>query len=74
MIGYMKVMAKDVFWKQMSFPRSLAIIGVSANPVNYGGIYLKASLNYGYQGKVFPVRPKGSEVKGYGGILGEMRA
>ena len=74
MIGYMEVMAKDVFGKQMSYPRSPAIICVSANPVNYGGIYLKANLDYAYQGKIFPVKPKGSEVKGYGGILGEMRA
>ena len=74
MIGYMEVMAKDVFGKQMFYPRSLAIIGVSANPVNYGGIYLKANLDYGYQSKIFPVRPKCSKVKGYGGILGEMRA
>ncbi len=58
MIGYMEVMAKDDFGEQMSYPRSLAIIGVSANPVNYGGIYLKANLDYAYQGKIFRSGPK----------------
>ena len=41
---------------QMFFhPRSIAVIGVSANENAFGTMYLKALLEFGYAGKLYPV-------------------
>ena len=46
------------------FPRNLAVIGVSANEDTFGGRFLKALIDFGFKGKLFPVNPKGGEVFG----------
>jgi acetyltransferase len=45
-------------------PRSIAIIGASANPNKPGGRPLAALLKRGYAGKVFPVNPSYDEIAG----------
>ena len=45
-------------------PGSVAIVGVSESPSNYGNLYLRWLLQYGYRGKIYPVNPKVSEVFG----------
>lgn len=46
-------------------PKSVAVIGASANPgkLSYG--ILKNLSQYGYQGKIFPINPKSAEIMGY---------
>jgi acetate---CoA ligase (ADP-forming) subunit alpha len=46
------------------FPRNLAVIGVSANPDTFGGRFLKALIDFGFKGGLFPVNPKGGEIFG----------
>lgn len=46
------------------FPRRLAVIGASANPDTWGSRFLKALIDFGFKGKLFPVNPKGGEVFG----------
>ncbi|MFW9853439.1 MAG: acetate--CoA ligase family protein [Candidatus Thorarchaeota archaeon] len=47
-------------------PRSVAIIGASANPKKIGYQVLD-NINYsGYRGRVYPINPKGGEILGYG--------
>jgi acyl-CoA synthetase (NDP forming) len=45
-------------------PRSIAIIGASANPKKPGGKSLEALLKRGYAGNVFPVNPSYDEIAG----------
>ncbi len=46
------------------FPQALAVIGVSANPDTFGSRFLKALIDFGFKGKLFPVNPKGGEIFG----------
>jgi len=46
------------------FPRNLAVIGASASGDTFGSRFLKALIDFGFKGKLFPVNPKGGEVFG----------
>ncbi len=45
-------------------PRSVAVIGASATPGKMGYILLDNILRGGYQGKLYPINPKGGEILG----------
>lgn len=45
-------------------PESVAVIGASNNPNSPGYGFTVHLLDYGYQGKIFPINPKESEVLG----------
>jgi acyl-CoA synthetase (NDP forming) len=45
-------------------PESVAVIGASATPGKAGYIVLRNILANGYQGKIYPVNPKGGEILG----------
>jgi acyl-CoA synthetase (NDP forming) len=45
-------------------PRTLAVIGVSAGDDKFGSRFLKALLDFGFKGRIFPVNPKGGELFG----------
>jgi acyl-CoA synthetase (NDP forming) len=45
-------------------PRGVAIIGASDRPDKLSHGILKNMLQYGYQGSVYPVNPKNSEILG----------
>lgn len=45
-------------------PASVAVIGASTQPGKVGHDILKNLLTQGYEGKVFPVNPKGGEILG----------
>lgn len=45
-------------------PRSIAIVGASANPDKQGHRYLKQLLDFGFKGKIYPVNPQGKEILG----------
>ncbi len=53
-------------YERIFHPRKLAILGVSAgeNSVGFGSGILKAILAMGFEGKIFPVNPKGGEIAG----------
>ncbi len=46
------------------FPRNLAVIGASANEDAWGSRFLKALLDFGFKGHLFPVNPSGGNVFG----------
>ncbi|MDI6812196.1 MAG: acetate--CoA ligase family protein [Deltaproteobacteria bacterium] len=46
------------------YPRSVAVIGVSANPVNLAKGIVRNMREAGYQGKIYPVGPRGGTVYG----------
>ncbi|MBD3230369.1 MAG: hypothetical protein GF329_19475 [Candidatus Lokiarchaeota archaeon] len=48
------------------FPKSIAIIGASTKQFKFGGLFLKALIDFNYQeyGKIFPVNPKGQKIQG----------
>ncbi len=50
--------------KYLFEPRSIAVIGASANPGKIGHIIVKNIVEAGYQGKIYPVNPKGGEIMG----------
>ncbi len=45
-------------------PRAVAVVGASTDLSRIGGQPIKLLTEYGYRGKVYPVNPKYSEVKG----------
>ncbi len=45
-------------------PKSVAIVGASRNPMKFGSIIVANLFNLGYEGKIFPVNPKGEEIAG----------
>ena len=45
-------------------PETVAVVGASSRENNLGHWLLKAILNGGYEGKVFPVNPKGGRILG----------
>jgi len=45
-------------------PRSIAVVGASPNPRSIGNLLLKRILDYGFQGRVYPVNPKYSSILG----------
>ena len=45
-------------------PRGVAVVGVSSDPGRIGGQGLRLLTDFGYRGKIYPVNPKYTEVKG----------
>lgn len=43
---------------------SIAVIGASNNPRKYGYMTLESMLKGGYEGKIYPINPKGGEILG----------
>jgi len=46
------------------YPRSIAVIGASANPVKPGGMPLVSLTSNGYTGDIYPVTPKYKDISG----------
>src|SRR4029078_5842264 len=45
-------------------PRSVAVVGASANPNTPGHDYVKSIKDFGFKGTIYPVNPKGGEIAG----------
>ncbi|MCS0671342.1 acetate--CoA ligase family protein [Cytobacillus firmus] len=45
-------------------PSSIAVVGASHNVQKHGGRLIENLLKHRYQGKIFPVNPKGGEIQG----------
>ncbi|MEW6256488.1 MAG: acetate--CoA ligase family protein [Pseudomonadota bacterium] len=45
-------------------PRSIAILGASADPGRVGGMPLQLLIQHGFQGEIYPINPKYSEISG----------
>ena len=46
-------------------PRSIAVVGASAGPVNINTrMFLDSLIEFGYQGQIYPVNPKLDQVSG----------
>jgi acyl-CoA synthetase (NDP forming) len=50
--------------KGFFYPRSVAVVGVSENPANLARGIVAHLLDFGYQGKIYPVGPRGGQVYG----------
>ena len=46
-------------------PESVAVVGASANPFKFGYQVVRNLLNLNYQGKIYPINPKASEIQGF---------
>ncbi len=55
---------KKALAAQFFNPKSVAVIGVSADPGAFGTLYLSALLNFGFNGKLYPVNPRGGSLLG----------
>ncbi len=51
-------------FKPLLEPRSVAVVGASADPKKSGNILLKSILDSGYEGEVYPINPRGGEILG----------
>jgi acetate---CoA ligase (ADP-forming) len=45
-------------------PRSVALVGATDHPSNFGGRVFRAMLKFGYKGKIYPVNPRLQEIYG----------
>ncbi len=45
-------------------PKAIAVIGASAKELSIGNVIIKNLLHYGYTGKIFPINPKESTIRG----------
>lgn len=46
------------------YPKSIAIVGASSNLDTSGGRYVQRLIAAGFEGKIYPVNPKGGEILG----------
>ena len=46
------------------FPKSIAVVGASPNPLKFGNRYLEALISAGFKGKLYPVHPSDGEISG----------
>jgi len=59
-------------------PRSVAVVGASANPDSPGYDYVKSLQDFGFRGDIYPVNPRGGEILGlpvsasFGEITGDV--
>ncbi len=51
-------------FKKIFGPRNVAIVGVAAEGFGFGRGILISLLEYGYPGTIYPVNPKGGEIRG----------
>jgi len=51
-------------FESVFYPKSIAVVGASPNPVKFGNRYLEGLINAGYKGKLYPVNPSGGEISG----------
>ncbi len=45
-------------------PKAIAIIGASVKELSIGNVIIKNLLHYGYTGKIYPINPKESTIRG----------
>jgi acyl-CoA synthetase (NDP forming) len=57
-------MPKPAELRDILHPRSIAVVGASANPDTPGYDYVASLQEAGFQGPVYPVNPKGGEIRG----------
>ncbi|MFP3868168.1 MAG: acetate--CoA ligase family protein [Desulfobacteraceae bacterium] len=50
--------------KQFFYPQSVAVVGVSEYPTNLGRVIVNNLLDFGFQGPIFPIGPRGGQVHG----------
>ncbi len=46
------------------YPKTLAVVGASADERKFGGGFLRSLQEFGFKGSIYPVNPKGTEVLG----------
>jgi acyl-CoA synthetase (NDP forming) len=46
------------------YPKTVAIVGASANPSKAGNVLVNNFIRYGFKGDVFPINPKAPEILG----------
>ena len=55
---------KTAVFNSFFYPKSIAIVGVSADGRGFGSGQLRTLINYGYNGKLYPVNPNGGVISG----------
>ena len=56
--------SKDNLIDNFFYPRTVAIIGASADPKKAGNALLKNYIDYGFKGEIFPINPKADNILG----------
>ena len=51
-------------FERIFYPRAIAVVGASGNPLKMGSLWIKGLLSSGFEGPVYPVNPCGGEVSG----------
>lgn len=51
-------------FQRIFYPRAIAVVGASSNPLKMGSLWIGGLLSSGFEGPVYPVNPRGGEVSG----------
>jgi len=51
-------------FKELLYPKSIAVVGASSNPLKVGHAVLKNILDGGFKGPVYPINPKSESILG----------
>ncbi len=46
-------------------PKSIAVVGASANPDKLGYVLIKNVIDYGFKGELYPINPSGGDILGH---------
>ena len=52
-------------WNRIMQPKTVAVIGASAEDGKIGNSVMKNLINGGYKGQIYPIHPKADEILGY---------
>lgn len=58
------VQVEELTLEPLFQPKAIAVFGASENPNRIGNLQLKALLNAGYIGDIYPINPKSTEIEG----------
>src|SRR5699024_3775952 len=58
------VQVEDLKLEPLFQPKSIAVFDASENPHRIGSLQLKALLNAGYAGEIYPINPKSTTIEG----------
>jgi len=61
-----KLTKKEILreFEPIFYPKSIAVVGVSRNVFKVGSIWLKAVMDAGFSGPIYPINPRGGEFLG----------
>lgn len=59
------VQVEELTLEPLFQPKSIAVFGASENPNRIGNLQMKALINAGYTGEIYPINPRSTSIEGF---------